>query len=222
MSQIIEETSMEAWLGIVDEVIKNGKEFKDGKGRVFKQILNNNLIILNPKQDISKPINTISRSEKWLYPTIDEIKRIFLKKETVPTYEYTYGQRLFNFNDQINQIDHFVIPYFKDKIKKNSRRLFVSTWNPIKDSKYGTDHEIHGIVGIWFKLVENKITATVIIRNNDCFVGFPANLYQIHILQKYISEKTGFETGRIVIYSLSMHIYMDHLDDIKLLIGNHF
>lgn len=219
MSQITEESSMDAWIAIVETVLNNGKEFKDEKGRTFKQLLNNNLIILNPKKDISKPINKISSSEKWLYPTIDEIKRIFLKKERVPTYDYTYGQRLFNFNDQTNQIDDFVLPYLNNKTNKYSRRLYVSLWNPIKDSKYGVNLDMPGIVGIWFKLVNDKITATVIIRNNDCFIGFPANLYQIYILQKYISEKTGFETGRIVIYSLSVHIYMDHLDDIKKIMG---
>ena len=140
-------------------------------------------------------------------------------KKTMPTYEYTYGQRLFNFNDEVDQIDDYVIPYLKDKLQNNSRRLYVSSWNPIVDSKYGYKEDMPGIVGIWFKLVDEKITVTAIIRNNDCFVGFPANLYQIYVLQKYISEKTGFDTGRIVFYSLSMHVYLDHLDDIKNLLG---
>jgi len=219
MNEINGKGSMEAWVQVVDTILREGKDFKDTDGRVFRQLLNVNLVIDRPEKDITKPINIISRSEKWLYPSIDEIKRIFLMKKKVPTYDFTYGQRLFNFNNEINQVDEFVIPFLKDKVKKNSRRLYITPWNPLMDSRFDYKKDMPGIVGIWFKVVDDKLTVTAIIRNNDCFVGFPANLYQIYVIQKYIADKTGFETGKIVFYSLSMHVYMDHLDDIKKLLG---
>jgi thymidylate synthase len=211
---IIARTSKEAWIKSIQHIIANGTEHELNKGKI-KQVLNLNLIINEPEIDITEPISIISRSDKWLYPTIDEIKKFFLMKKIMHPYGYTYGQRMFNFNNGVNQIDDFIIPYISDKKNKNTRRLFVSLWDPTEDSKLDLKMEMPGLVGIWFKMVDNQITATAIIRNNDCFIGFPANLYQIHLLQKYISEKTGYETGHIVFYSLSIHVYLDHIEDIK-------
>jgi len=219
MTEIIEKKSMDVWKSAISYIIQTGTEHTDERGRIFRQLLNVNLVIEDPSVDITEPINILSRSDKWLYPTIDEIRRIFLMKKTIHTYKYTYGQRIFNYNYTINQIDDYVIPLLKDKKRKFTRRLYVSLWDPIKDSKTDEKEEMPGVVGIWFKLVDKRLIATAMIRNNDCFMGFPANLYQIYVLQKYITDKTGTEPGRIVFYSLSMHIYLDHLEDIKNLLG---
>ncbi len=218
MAEIIEKTSTDAWKQAISMIIEKGEDFSDNEGRKFRQLLNVSLTITEPSLDIKNPINILSQSDKWLYPSIDEIRGIFLRRKTMHPYEYTYGQRIFNYGNALNQIDSYVIPYLKDKINKNTRRLYVSLWNPLKDANFESRVENPGLVGIWLKMVDNKLTATAVIRNNDCFIGFPANLYQVHTLQEYIAEKTGIEPGRIVFYSLSMHIYIDHLDEIKSLL----
>ncbi len=219
MAEITERTTLAAWKDALTKIIREGTEHRDGMGRIFRQLLNVNLLIEEPARDIAEPIAILGRSDKWLYPTIDEIKRIFLMKKTIHSYKYTYGQRIFNYNSQVDQIDDYVIPLLNDPKRRFTRRLYVPLWDPVRDSKTDDREEMPGVVGLWFKVVRDRLTATAIIRNNDCFMGFPANIYQVHVLQSYICEKTGLEPGGIAVYSLSMHVYLDHIDDINNLLG---
>jgi len=219
MTELKGKTSIEAWKASVAYVIDKGRIYADADGRKFKQVLNVNLEITEPEKDITEPINILSRSEKWLYPKLDEIRSIFLMNKSVHSYEYTYGQRIFNYSNELKQIDDYIILFLKDKTHQMTRRLYVSLWNPLKDSKYDTGIEMPGLVGIWLKVHDRQLTMTGIIRNNNCFMGFPATLYQVYILQKYISDRTGLDPGSIYFYSLSMHILLDQLDDIKNMMG---
>ncbi len=54
-----------------------------------------------------------------------------------------------------------------------------------------------------------------VIRSNDLFFGWPANIYQVSILQKFVAERIGCELGNIQTVSVSAHIFEDQFDDIK-------
>jgi len=82
---------MKAWNRAITAVMENGRDYRMGKDRMFRQLLNVNIIIEKPEKDIDKPIRILNRSDKWLYPNIEELKGAVLTKENVHSYEYTYG-----------------------------------------------------------------------------------------------------------------------------------
>ncbi len=219
MPELVSATSMDAWKDGISLVMGRGTDFSDELARRFRQVQNVSHEIVRAHDDITEPIKVLSRSEKWLYPSLEEIKSVFLQKKQPHSYKYTYGQRIFNYSEQLNQVDDFVIPLLKDRQHKMTRRLYINLWNPLKDSHSDISTEMPGLTGIWVKLYEKKLNVTGIIRNNNCFIGFPATLYQLSILQKYICKKAGLVPGKIMFYSLTMHIYLDHVPDIKQLLG---
>jgi len=215
MTEIITDLCKDAWRKSVDLVIEKGNDFVINSNRKIRQCLNVMIVIENPNKDIKEPIAMLGRSQKWSYPSINEIEQAILQKKTVHSYEYTYGQRIFDYEETLNQLDDYIIPFLHDKQHRMTRRLYVSLWNPIKDSMALNIVETPGIVGIWFKLDENRLNATAIIRNSDAFIGFPANLYQVHALLNYISKKTKIPSGKIVFHALSLHVHHDLFDAIR-------
>jgi len=72
---------------------------------------------------------------------------------------------------------------------------------------------------IYFKIHDSKLELTVNIRSNDFFIGWPANVYQIHLLQKYVADKLKISTGKITIFSNSAHVFQEHFEKIRKVIG---
>jgi thymidylate synthase len=56
---------------------------------------------------------------------------------------------------------------------------------------------------------------TAVIRSCDLFFGWPANIYQLYVLQKYVSEKVNCEIGTLSTFLASAHIFEDQFENIK-------
>lgn len=215
MSEINAITTMDAWKQGLKHIVEHGKDHSDGN-REFRQCLNLNVEITNPYEDILVPIKTLAESTKWVYPDVEEIRSIILAKKRNPSYEFTYGQRIFYFNQEIDQIDSYIIPLLnKDK---KTRTGVISLWNPLIDTKIEA-REKPGVVFCMFKVVEDKLRATAVVRNTDFFVGFPANLYQLSVLQEYVAENINVDRGPLIVYSLTAHVYKENFEDINYFLG---
>jgi len=140
-----------------------------------------------------------------------------MSRKLSPTYSFSYGPRLFNFDNAINQIDGFLIPLLK---KNNfSRRGIVILWHPTEDSK-SYKREIPALISIDFKMRNKKLNVTAIVRSNDLFFGWPANIYQIFVLQEYVAKELNCKTGSLTTFSNSAHIFKDQFEDIHKIIDN--
>jgi thymidylate synthase len=209
--EINKKTTLDAWRTALSYLIRNGKEYIDHNDRKTKEILNLSIHIENPSDDITSPIKIMRKSDKWVYPPLEEIESIILLKNLAPTYSYSYGPRIFNHNG-VNQIDDFIIPLLKKD--PMSRRAVVNIWNPLKDSNiYKKD--VPGLMMIDFKLRDNKLHTTYFVRSNDIFFGWPANIYQIYTLIKYITKELNCEVGSITSFSTSAHIFEDQYEGIN-------
>jgi len=204
----------DVWKKVLKQVYEKGEDFVDKDGRTCRELLNVSLNIENPEK-ITKPIEMLNSFGKWIYPPLEELETFILIKKDVPGYYYNYGSRAFNFNG-INQIDKFVIPLLKKD--KTSRRASVIFYNPIKDS-FTFKKDIPGMIMANFNVRDGKLHVTTLIRSNDLFFGWPANIYQIYTLQKYISKKLDCELGSLTTTSISAHIFEDHFEDIKKVFG---
>jgi thymidylate synthase len=54
---------------------------------------------------------------------------------------------------------------------------------------------------------EGFLDTSVMIRSNDMYGAWPANVYALGELLTYVSEKTGLKAGTITTLSVNAHIY---------------
>jgi thymidylate synthase len=208
--EIIKESTTSAWKAAIRIIRDEGRDVVDHDNRLSKELLNLIITITNPSKDITEPINLMRELKKWVYPDPEELESVIFQNESSSVYYYTYGARLFNYAETKNQIDDYIIPLLKQD--RNSRRAISMVYYPLSDSVPGIK-ESPGLISIYFKIVEGKLTVSTLLRSNDMFIGWPANIYQIYLLQKYVAEKVGIETGSITTISHSAHIFEEYNEE---------
>lgn len=209
--EIIEKNAEEVWRKVLKYVLENGNDFTDRDGRTCREVLNVSVTIKNTGS-ITKPIEIINNFKKWVYPPLEELETVVLRKKEIPGYYYNYGARAFNFNNAINQIDDYVILLLKKD--STSRRATIVFYNPEKDSSL-FKKDIPSRIMMNFNIRDNRLNVTTLVRSNDLFFGLPADLYQTFILQDYVAKQLGCELGSITTNSISAHIFEDQFDYIK-------
>ena len=96
----------------------------------------------------------------------------------------------------------------------NSRRAVISLWDPVADSSL-SNRENPGLMLIDFKMRREKLNLTAVIRSNDVFFGWPANFYQLFVLQDYVKKALNCDFGNITVFSTSAHIFDDQFKFIE-------
>ncbi len=208
---INEKTCLDAWKKSLKYIVEEGIDFTDTDDRQCRETLNLMVNIENPEKDYEKLIEVMKQFE-WIYPTSEELSAIIFNKEDLAIYEYSYGPRIFNFSGKKDQINDFVIPLLKSD--PNSRRAVISLFNPSTDSDT-LNKNVPSLMFIHFKIQNNILNCTCFIRSNDFFIGWPGNIYQIYLLQKYVADKLNVKTGSLSTMSCSAHIFHEHFEHIK-------
>lgn len=205
-------STMEAWTSAIRYTLQEGEDFVDKDGRVCREVKNIKIEIANPEGDITVPIEKISASKEWVYPRIDDIANITLTRKYSPGHIYIYGQRIFSFDQTINQLDNFVIPLLRKD--ETTRRGVVSLWNPKIDANI-FNKEVPSLMTFCFTINGDSLEVSVVIRSNNLFFGFPSNIYQIHLLQEYVAQRLDKVLGKITIFIFSAHIFDDQFDNAR-------
>lgn len=212
--EINAESSFDAWKKSLSYIMDQGKDFKDRDNRICREALNLTVTISDPGKDFEKPIDLMNTFE-FIYPSKEELSSIVLNKEESVTYEYSYGPRIFNYQNK-DQINDFIIPLLKRD--PSSRRGIISLFNPATDANF-LSKNVPSLLCIYFKIRDSKLDLTCIIRSNDIFIGWPGNIYQIFILQKHVAGKLGLQTGALATISCSAHIFQEHFDMINTILN---
>lgn len=203
---------MEVWKACLRHILDEGQEFLDSNNRISREVLDLKATIRFPERDVEQPIGLLSQSEEWIYPSPEEIGSIIMAKRLSPAYTYSYGPRLFNFRNTLNQIDDYVIPLLK--FDKSSRRATVMVWDPLEDGNI-YNKLVPGVITVHFKVKDNKLNASSVVRSNDFFFGWPANNFQIFTLLQYLSQKLDIPTAGLTTFSISAHIFKDEYEHIE-------
>jgi thymidylate synthase (methanogen type) len=205
------------WCKAMELVMREGFEYKDNEGRVCKELLNLQIMLENPSgASIERPITLINESKKWVYPSKEELANVIFKEVQAPVYDYTYGGRIFNFADRLDQLNNFIIPLLKKDI--NSRRATLIIYDPVTDSSV-SNRNTPGIIYAQFRVRQGKLSLTAAIRSNDLFFGWPSNIFQLYSLQKYVAENLGKGVGDIVVFANSAHLFQDNFKHAEEVIG---
>ena len=111
---------------------------------------------------------------------------------------------------EIDQISEVV-----EQIKKNpdSRRLIVSAWNvaDLPDMALMPCHNM-----FQFYVAEGKLSCQLYQRSADVFLGVPFNIASYALLTMMIAQVTGLQPGDFVHTVGDVHIYNNHLEQVKL------
>ena len=119
-----------------------------------------------------------------------------------------YGKQWRDFGgvDQINQVIEQI------KNKPNSRRHIIVAWNPPEVEKMDLP-PCHCL--FQFYVSDGKLSCQLYQRSCDTFLGVPFNIASYSLLTMMIAQVTGLQPGEFVWTGGDVHIYLNHLEQVK-------
>ena len=130
--------------------------------------------------------------------------------ELGPIYGYQWRSWPAPDGRQVDQITQVI-----DQIRTNpdSRRLLVSAWN-VADIPKMALAPCHTL--FQFYVSEGRLSCQLYMRSADLFLGVPFNIASYSILLMMIARVTGLEPHEFVLTFGDLHIYRNHLEQVKL------
>ncbi len=102
-----------------------------------------------------------------------------------------------------------------EQIRHNpdSRRLMVSAWNVAEVDKMALP-PCHCL--FQFYVADNTLSLQLYQRSADIFLGVPFNIASYALLLQMMAQVTGLQVGEFVHTLGDAHIYLNHLDQVRL------
>jgi len=218
---------MKQYLELLDHVMKNGVEKHDRTGTgtisVFGYQMRFNLEEGFPVLTTKKlHLRSIIHELLWFISGDTNIK--YLNDNGVriwnewadkdgnlgPVYGYQWrswpasdGRKIDQLTDVINGI----------KSSPDSRRLLVSAWNvgEIQNMALPPCH-----VMFQFYVAGGRLSCQLYQRSCDIFLGVPFNIASYALLTMMVARVTGLEPGEFIHTLGDAHIYLNHIEQVKL------
>jgi thymidylate synthase len=224
---IFTSNGMKQYLDLLDHVLKNGSEKKDRTGTgtisVFGYQMRFNLQDGFPLLTTKKlHIKSIIHELLWFISGDTNIK--YLNENGVsiwnewadmdgnlgPVYGSQWrswpaadGRKIDQLTEAINTI----------KKSPDSRRIIVSAWNVGEIEKMALP-PCH--VMFQFYVAGGKLSCQLYQRSCDIFIGIPFNIASYALLTLMIAQVTGFKPGDFIHTLGDAHIYLNHIEQVKL------
>jgi thymidylate synthase len=139
--------------------------------------------------------------EEWKDPDTGELGRIYSAQWR--TWIAADGRVIDQIAKVINSINN----------NPDSRRHLVSAWNvgEVDDMALPPCH-----YSFQFYVANGKLSCLFNMRSVDTFLGLPFNIASYAILTMMIAQVTGLEVGELVFSGADVHIYSNHIEQVKL------
>lgn len=115
--------------------------------------------------------------------------------------------------DQGRKIDQLLNVIDSVKISPDSRRHIVSAWNVGELDKMALP-PCH--ILFQFYVAEGKLSCQLYQRSADIFIGVPFNIASYALLTHMIAQVSGLKPGDFVHTLGDAHIYLNHIEQVKL------
>lgn len=99
------------------------------------------------------------------------------------------------------------------KLNPDSRRLIVSAWN-VADLPEMALMPCHTL--FQFYVANGRLSCQLYQRSADVFLGVPFNIASYALLTLMLAQVTGYEPGEFIHSFGDVHIYNNHIDQVKL------
>ena len=229
---------MKQYLDLLQHILDNGFQKGDRTGTGTKSVfgyqmrfnLENGFPLLTTKK---VHLRSIIHELLWLIKGDTNIK--YLHDNKVSIWDEwadengdlgpIYGAQWRNWNNEgIDQITDLI-----DSIKNspNSRRHIVTAWNPSvlpdEKSKDFAKNVADGKAALppchaffQFYVADNKLSCQLYQRSADVFLGVPFNIASYSLLTMMIAQVCGLGLGDFVHTFGDVHIYNNHIEQVKL------
>ena len=220
-------TVMRQYLDLLDHVLKTGTEKEDRTGTgtisVFGYQMRFNLEEgfpllttkkLHLKSIIHELIWFISGNTNTKYLTDNGVKiwNEWADKDgnLGPVYGYQWRSWLSKGGKKIDQLVNVI-----SSIKKSpdSRRHIISAWNVGELDKMALP-PCH--ILFQFYVAGGRLSCQLYQRSADIFIGVPFNIASYALLTQMVAQVTGLKPGDFVHTLGDAHIYLNHLDQVRL------
>ena len=218
---------MKQYLDLLQRVLDEGVKKEDRTGTGTLSVFGHQM-----RFDLSEGFPLLTTKKLHLKSIIHELLW-FLKGSTNVKYLQDNGVRIWNEwakeNGELGPIYGYQWrswPDYKDghidqiaqviesiKTNPDSRRHLVSAWNvgAIDDMQLPPCHIL-----FQFYVAEGKLSCQLYQRSADIFLGVPFNIASYALLLMMVAQATGLQPGTFVHTLGDAHIYLNHLEQVKL------
>ena len=218
---------MKQYLDLLDHVLKNGVEKKDRTGTGTISVFGYQM-----RFNLQEGFPVVTTKKLHLKSIIYELLW-FLNGDTNVKYLRDHGIRIWNewagpdgdlghiygyqwrswptpdgrYIDQISEVTEGI------KKTPDSRRLLVSAWNVGELDRMNLP-PCH--ILFQFYVANGRLSCQLYQRSCDVFLGVPFNIASYALLTMMVAQVTGLQPGEFIWTGGDVHIYQNHLEQVKL------
>ena len=218
---------MKQYLDLLEHVMQNGTKKEDRTGTGTISVFGHQM-----RFNLEEGFPVLTTKKLHLKSIIHELLW-FLAGDTNIKYLTDNGVRIWNeWADENGDLGHIYgyqwrswptpdgghvdqISEVVDSIRKNpdSRRLLVSAWNV---GELGNMNLPPCHLLFQFYVADGKLSCQLYQRSCDVFLGVPFNVASYALLTMMMAQVTGLKPGDFVWTGGDVHIYQNHLEQVKL------
>lgn len=124
------------------------------------------------------------------------------------------GARHISFGGPFVHVDQLAVALDTIRNDPSSRRIIVNAWNPA-ELNYAALPPCHVLFQLLPHVSTNELHMTMYMRSCDMFLGVPFNIASYAILLELFAAWTGYKAGTLTMFLSDVHIYVNHLDQVK-------
>jgi thymidylate synthase len=218
---------MKQYLDLLDRTLKEGVRKEDRTGTGTISIFGHQM-----RFDLHEGFPCLTTKKLHLKSIIHELLW-FLKGDTHVKYLQDNGVRIWNeWADENGDLGHIYgyqwrswpdyqgghIDQITEVIRTiesnpDSRRMLVSAWN-VADLNNMNLPPCH--ILFQFYVANGKLSLQLYQRSADIFLGVPFNIASYALLLQMVAQATGLQAGEFIHTLGDAHIYLNHLEQVKL------
>lgn len=218
---------MKQYLDLLNRIVTEGVQKSDRTGTGTISVFGHQM-----RFDLKDGFPLLTTKKLHLKSIIYELLW-FLRGDTNVKYLQEHGVRIWNeWADEDGDLGHIYgyqwrswpdynggyidqIAKVVGDIKNNpdSRRIIVSSWN-VADLDNMNLPPCHLL--FQFYVADGRLSLQLYQRSADTFLGVPFNIASYALLLMMMAQVTGLEPGEFVHTTGDTHIYLDHIEQVKL------